>query len=275
MPSLTHATGSGKHRVFAEDIAFRILLALALALGGAVLSTRSAEAQPLYSCSGSCHAANYWLNPVNGASVSIMIRNVICGSCDGFVSNVLWYTGNYGDSACPIAGTSDHYCWIETGYSTWGNPNHHVAPSCTGGVANCFYWADNRPNGGYHEHAVANITQYDIPGAFSISRTSVNATNWDVVVFGSHYQSTSNHFGYSGKASIQIGQELAGTSGASSPRVDFTNNAWLGTTSSSWQYQHADGTTPPPDKPPYGNWETPPHSSSTGGDFCAARLSVC
>jgi len=164
MSSAVHAPGFRKHRIFVEDIAYRILLVLAIVLGGILLSVRSAEAHPLYSCTGHCYAYADWPNPVNGISTSIKVQFVTCGSCDGFVNNEMWYDGNYGDSACPIPNSSSHYCWIEAGYSTWGNPNHHIAPSCTGGVANCFFWADNRPNGGYHEHAVANITQYNVWG---------------------------------------------------------------------------------------------------------------
>ena len=102
----------------------------------------------------------------------------------------------------------------------------------------------------------------------------MNASTWDVVVYGTHYQSTSNHFGYSGTANSIIGEELVGTSGASSPRVDFTNNAWLGTTSSNWQYQQVNVNVAVYN-PPYGKWEIYPSNSSAGGDLCVATTSAC
>jgi hypothetical protein len=97
-----------------------------------------------------------------------------------------------------------------------------------------------------------------------------------VYINGYHYTALNNHFGYGGtKAVIEIGEELYGTSGAASPRIDWQYNAWLGVNGSSYQYQHVNGTVPPPNNPPYGQWETPPSSSSIGGDFCAATTNVC
>lgn len=270
MPSDTHATASRKQGIFSRRYLLSILLICVLGPGGVMLSVPSAEAHPLYSCTGHCYAYVKWSNAVDGASTYISVEFITCGSCNGFVNNEIWYVGSSGTEACPSSG-----CWVETGYSTWGNPNHHVAPSCTGGVANCFFWAQDS-SAGYEEHATANITQYGVLAPAEIQRNSSNHNNWDVYINGYHYTALNNHFGYGGTtAVIEIGEELYGTSGAASPRIDWEYNAWLGINGSNYQYQHANGNVPPPNNPPYGKWETPPSSSSIGGDFCAATTNVC
>lgn len=253
-----------------------VLLAFFLTVGSFVALSGTADAQPAYSCNGHCYAGIDWPNPVNGAETNISIVFITCGNCGGFVTNEMWVIGNYGNHACPIPNTPNVYlCWIEAGYSTWGVPNAHFSNSCIGpnGIANCYFWADNRPNGGYHEHPTANITQYGVYADFTIERNSTSSPTWDVYVNGGHYQSTSNNFPVS---DIQIGEELYGTGGANSPYTLWTYNRWRSTRDNSWNFQGNSGSPIGPYNPPYGGWLHPPAGSSNGGGtFWACTTSNC
>jgi len=171
-----------------ERIIYMLLLIVALIFGSFMLRTDTAyaaTAQPAYSCSNPhCYGIVQWGGPgfgkVDGSSTTEDVTYIQCGSCDGFVNNETWLadttTNNCVDPDNP-QNTHDA-CWVEAGYTTYGTNNHHKSPSCTKAPANCYFWADNRPGGGYTEHPVAQVlgTDYGSGGLYLIiDRASSNS----------------------------------------------------------------------------------------------------
>jgi len=64
---------------------------------------------------------------------------------------------------------------------------------------------------------------------------------------------------------IQVGEELYGTSGASSPTTDFYANEWYGTAHNEIHYQTNSGTGKQSSNPPYADWLNPPDPTNYGG----------
>ncbi|MGB8347238.1 MAG: hypothetical protein WCD86_20290 [Ktedonobacteraceae bacterium] len=195
--------------------------------------------------------------------------DIFCGSCDGFVINDMWLTDSYESSCIDPSGGQSHNCWVEAGYTTYGTTDYHKSKPCVTPPANCYYWADNRPGGGYHEHPIANVHSSDYGQGLFLQtyETSygVGPFNIELGTPSGTYneQSTSNSMQ---PDTITIGQELFGTTGAGSNQSDYYYNEWDDLNTGVWHYQTGPGQKTS-GNPPYGFWTTPPNCCNYGGDF--------
>jgi len=205
-----------------------------------------------YSCgTAHCYKGIHWGGHVSGESTDIYIAPLTAPNDGGFVDNETWLvdlTGPY---------------WVEIGYSTFGSSSVQ------------YFWADSRPGSTYYEHPMASVAgnEYGTRPQFAIQHGSGNSWVASIVGpgsnFGGSWTSTNNTM--TGN-DIQIGQELAGTTGASANYANFTINVWYGYYDGSFHYQTnsgqdlnlAYGST---SNPPYGGWDVIPQNSTTGGQF--------
>lgn len=235
-----------------------------------LLSQSTASAHPSiptsYSCgdknSGHCYAINDWYGGMAGAKTNITLVNLVCngwpfGSCDstGFVDDEIWVIDDNASGDC--SSTSFKRCWVEQGIINDGSAPY-------------FFWADVRPiDKGLNYHDGPQFGGYFGDTAnFTIQQTSSNTWSVSTTILncGCSYQlqrySTSNTMHAD---DINIGQELAGTDGASAPRADFTYNYWF---NGSWHPQgYGNGPGPFADNPPHGAWVNGVVGGPTGGDW--------
>jgi len=155
-------------------------------------------------------------------------------------------------------------CWIEIGYGTFA-PGTSPNPSCNTYVV-CYFWADNRPNGGYHEHDLEVVPSGDYGYLTDVYIWWQGASIWNVELSsnsGFTYENQSKDNPFNPKY-IRVGTELAGTTGASSYPANFDYNQWE--ENGNWQYQTNSGTVQQ-QWPIVAYWLTPPASGNYGGDF--------
>jgi len=227
-----------------------------------------------YSCGDSqnnhCYAFYQWYGSINGGKTDITVP-FLGGrpGTDGFMNWETWILQNY-NSGC---GNINYACWVEAGISD---------ACCTLGE---YFWADERPGGGYHNHYTYQVGPDDYIERFQIYRQ--DSTDWYVSgsVVSCGYPYTCSH-SWSGLSTsntyspdeIQIGIELAGTYGQPGYGADWTNNYWrcggnwcpqnsLGNPGSgpSWIFGIKQG-------PLTGDWITEPSKTSTGdwNAYCAS-----
>jgi hypothetical protein len=192
-----------------------------------------------------CYGQVTW-GGANGADTRITLHRMNGGN--GFVTTEMWL------------GTSDTAYWVEAGIAS--DASFRVSD------ATAFFWADNRPNGGgYHNHYSSFLSSSDWSQPNALVRiTRSGSSSWNLSV-------TDNVTSLTGTSTnnnitigiINIGTELAGTSGASEPTNHFIDNRWLNS-SGNFQYQTVNGSRKD-NSPLSSNWTTPPSSSSTGGNF--------
>lgn len=261
--------------------AFAVLL-MCIAFGAT--GTKAAFATPAfsYSCANHCYGRNLWSGNTNGAETTVSVNPMGAGSgTEPFVNNEVWVAdpNSNGSEDCT---SGSPYCWVEAGYASGASNN---------GATEYYFWADVRPCGcgGYHEHDSGNINTNDYGGtaAISILRggssgcSYINST-WCVFIYGDYDswvgQSTDNTMHAS---QIMIGQELAGTSGATAPTANFTFNYWVDVNTGVPRFQTVDGTLNPcldgtcwPHNPPWSGWVSgqDPEHSSDGGNFYTCTL---
>jgi|GEM_PF-526012 len=242
-------------------IATALLLALLASQALSLLNPLVARA---YSCgnpsSGHCYGYNYWSMPsgTKGAGTDIVVVHLNCSSCwslgeTGFIDNEMWFS-NYNNSGCSNLGNA---CWVEAGYET-------VSGAFSTTVN--YFWADNRPGHGFSAHVLAQVPSGDYGNSAEFSIWQTGSGTWAVNITSPNYNysnsSTSNSMVPN---AILIGQELAGTSGASAPIAYFTNN-WYYDSNWNFYYQGYEGGVTS-QNPPSAWWDTDPHNSSSGGVF--------
>jgi hypothetical protein len=241
-------------------IVIALTIALLLSLVGLTSHPRAAKAS--YNCgnvsSGHCYARVYWTRATPGAQVYIEVVQLSCnpgwcysnGQETGFIDNEMWFS-------------QDNSYWVEAGYSTYTNSS---------GTTDDYFWADNRPGGGYHEHELQTVPGGDYGGYVSVVIAKDSGATYDVDFFSD----TWNYTGYStnntmSSNKIWQGQELAGNEGASAPGANFIYSAWEGS-NHVWNYQTTSGTEDITNSSwANGYWSAPPDGSNQGGiwvDYC-------
>jgi hypothetical protein len=163
--------------------------------------------RPQYNCNDHCYGiATTNISGIRGVEVDMDISRISCNCYNpSFVDNEVWLEASGG------------LYWVEVGYSTY-------SPTSVK-----YFWADFRPGSVYHEHNPSgNIpsNDYGTTGYFQIYPSGTNA--WFVLV------DTQNTYWYGYSTSntmspseIQMGQELAGTSGESAPYAAFTQRYYI------------------------------------------------
>jgi hypothetical protein len=242
-----------------------LVTALVLAEIGFLLHPLTARA---YSCGdlniNHCYAINDWSqfpSQDQGGETDVQVAQLTCncstwyGGEAGFIDDEMW-VANYGDTRCSNQHNS---CWVEAGYLT--------TTSAYSTTTN-YFWADNRPNLGFTQHVLAQVPSgdYGHNANLLIWRNFGQTNRWIVDIstpnYGYSTYSTSNDFN---PTDIQIGQELAGTSGASASNAYFSDNYYVDNMRN-FVAETLDGSiTYKP--PPYDYWLVYPHNSSSGGIF--------
>lgn len=189
---------------------------------------------------------------MTGSATNITVVHLSClnGCSNGFVNDEMWLQQE-GNTAC-----SGDLCWVEAGY-------------IQGSGFEDYFWADNRPNGGFFYHELTEVPGADYGHAttFIINRTSTT-TKWLVDIYDSAGNSWVNYSTNNSMApnEIVIGQELAGGGGASAPRADFTHNVYYSGSGSAYQNNQGSGFVAA--RPPYGGIAAvPAGNTNAGGDI--------
>jgi hypothetical protein len=175
---------------------------------------------------------------------------------DGFVTNELWLVQKF-NPGCHI-NTSDA-CWVEVGVTS-GAGSTVPTPS----TETHYFWADNRPGGGFFGHDLGLVPQADFDHQLRISIGAIDASTFLVILqrvsdgtFAGSGHSTSNTMT---PDRVDFGLELYGTQGAATPDVHFTN------IQDQSGYLHSD-IAPFVDSPVRASWQILPSQSPNGGRF--------
>jgi hypothetical protein len=218
-----------------------------------------------YSCGSFCYGINLWDGSTNGAQTRDEVVSLTCqpASCKPgtttpvpHIGNVLWLLDTT-SSGCPQGA-----CWIEVGYHTVTN---------AGGTStvNQYYWADWRPGDTkLNVHPLANVASADLGNNVWLEIEFQGSNQWQIIAQPSSalYSGLSTNNTMHGNR-IEIGMELAGTSGASANTGYFTSNEWQSVNNGSWNYQSSSGTHIS-QAPTNSGWLHPPAGASNlGGTF--------
>jgi hypothetical protein len=203
-----------------------------------------------YSCgtlsSDHCYGINRWLGTTYGASTRATVVQLHAGN--GFMNNTLW------------VGNNDSSRWIEAGYAVIYNKSYEF-----------WYWAYINDSGTYLEYdaptGLVSGPGGDFGNPVNIYIWRVNSTTWNAAIYGWASSWLPNGFTLSNftATSIDIGQELAGTSGSSASTANFYYNRWR-QGNGNYVYQTVNGTSFSY-YPPYAGWIVKPSGSSTGGEW--------
>jgi len=226
-------------------------VAMVLAVAHPVSPTAVHANAQSYSCDvNHCYGIARWGGPTLGASTDITIHNLNQG--DGFVTNEVWLGGDPPSNLiCPntVDGSGGGDCWVEVG-NTIGNLDT-ANVSC---YQACYYWADQRPSApgtvnNYWEHFVDFVPASDLNTSvvFRILQATDGPGRYDIQIFDKGCLARPDYADVStqdqlASTHIDIGSEVAGTSGASSGPTEYTDNQWLD--SGGWHYQTNPGGDP-------------------------------
>lgn len=198
-----------------------------------------------YNCGTSggnhCYGTNTWSGSTSGARTFVKVRSIQGGEI--FLLHALWLK----DITYP-------WSWVEGGYIEIAGDQ----------LAMKYYWADDRPDYPHRQIWLSQVPTADIGSNVSVQFWK-NVGSFSVVL-------NSPNFYYSAYSTpntmnaneISIGIELAGTSNASSPWAQYSNNYWRDF-SPQWRAQTNNGSYSTINWPVYANWNTLPTQSSTGG----------
>lgn len=244
-----------------KSIRLLALAALTLAvIGPWVTSSQTAWA---YSCSV-CYGTINWTGNVDGAFASIVTLPSLSAG-DGKANIELWLNAPVpGGQTCPINGTQYAGCWVELGAKAGG-------PQCKTNVP-CYFWNDLRPcNACYNNYYTHYIS--DIPGSDYNNQTDLRIERSSGSSFAMSLQSRNLQWSDSSTGNsmypndIEIGAEVAGTSGAHIGSTSFRNNSWKPVGANYYNFQTANGN-PTVNSPVSAYWSTTPSTpNSTGGTW--------
>lgn len=127
-----------------------------------------------------------------------------------------WYNGGHiSEEMWTSTGSSSFGYWVEVGYAYGPVGGHNGADAK-------WFWADNRPGGGYHEHVPSNVAE---PSTFlnqnvSVATSYAGSNVWNVYIGGTSVGTSTGNPGPSD--ALQVGLEVYSDSTASylSPSVD-------------------------------------------------------
>lgn len=201
------------------------------------------------------------------------VNAVSQNSGNGELNNEIWVVQT-SNSACGSLGTGNQ-CWIEVGLSAGANAGGCSLPSNETHI----FWADNRPNQGFfcHDQGALQAQEFNQPVFLAIAIRPTEANSYDVEALtctSTSGSGTCARRSIVGKSSnntmaadvIEMGMELAGSSGASAPMTQFTGsiapnpNVIFG-----WTYITVDGSVST-NAPVKAGWTSKP-STNPGGSF--------
>jgi hypothetical protein len=243
------------------------LVLIVAALGVFGLDSHAAT----YSCgnpsAGHCYATGTWQEKPQyfGAYADISQTPLSCpNGCNGFVDDEIWLVDDK-TSGCQSNGFG--MCWVEAG---------SIATENSGAV---FFWADSRPltSSVFNLHLLGGTDPAGTTDHYMIVKDARGPAGiFQLWIYNDSlstlYNGTSTSNTMSGNRII-IGQELAGTNGASAGNANFTRNIWavqtLGPEYVFWYNRQTTNVTPTSQNPPFGAWTVNPSSPPPpeGGQF--------
>jgi hypothetical protein len=212
---------------------------------GSILPGNTPAAVP-YSCGslsgGHCYG-EVSVDPshVHGFRTQILVTSQLA-SGDGFIDNEFWLN--------PFEGTG----WLEAGY------DYHPVYGLT------YFWAEDRQDGLFINHWI-DYNRQDDGNYLTVDIHETTADNFSISLTGkgtSYAYSYPNFplFGSSDGGWVMMGQELAGTSGASAPFVLYLFSSYY---DSAGVTHFITGGSPSIGQPPYGGWLAAPSPGNQGG----------
>ena len=165
-----------------------------------------------------CYALDRWYigPPDYGSFTEEQVVNLSCtcnniiGGETGFINNEVWVSQD-SNSAC-----GGNVCWVEAGYSDSGG---------IGGSLH-YFWADQRPNGGYHGHDLNSVPSGDLNGNLALFLKKVSSSTWDVDLESNTYYFAETSTSNSMVADrTDMGTELAGSGTVSAPKATWSSMA--------------------------------------------------
>lgn len=248
----------------------RGILACALLL---MILSGSAMAQT-YSCgtptSGHCYGVAGWQEQPEyfGAYSDIMQVTMGCPSgCGGFVDNEIWLIDTK-TGGCTSNGFG--MCWVEAGYFFEDGSGHAQ-----------FFWADARPmtSNTFNLHILGSTDPVGTTNHFMIVKDGRGAAGvFQVWVYSDGlstlYQGTSTNNAMRADR-IDVGQELAGTSGAFAGRASIARNIWaVRALGPDFVFQYSPQTNTggvTSGNPPFASWAVDPASPGPEGGLLTTR----
>jgi hypothetical protein len=249
------------------------LLRAVLASAGLVLALAWSGPAAAYSCgnpsSDHCYGVTSWTEQPQyfGAYTDAKQVAMACpSSCGGFVDDEIWLVD---DNSSGCTANSFQMCWMEAGTLMTAGANHPQ-----------FFWAESKPAGGsgFTLHIVGNADAAGTVDHYMIIKDGRQHTSnlFQVWIYNTSlstlYHGTSTGNAMSGER-ILLGQELAGSSGASAGTAHFTRNIWavqvLGPEYVFWYNRQVHDGGVSSDNPPFASWAVHPSSPPPpeGGDF--------
>lgn len=214
-------------------------------------------------CCGAPPPQGFFPPSILGYVTSIYVNQQI-NAGDGSIANALQLKASNTSS------------YIMAGYENLASAA--VLQGCS--AAGFWYFLEQIDNNGFAHQCLVTVPQADFgqyavvaikgtgsslpnTSTFFVSITT-QTTNQSMTVTNALWPSGGPQF-----ASVQFGQRLIGSQGASSTSMIFYNNAWQDQ-NGQMHFQSYDGAIIG-DNPPFGNWVTPPSQSTAGdgGDFFA------
>jgi len=231
----------------------------------------STSAYP-YSCgnpsSGHCYGTASWQEKTEYFGAYADLTQVAMGcpaGCGGFVDDEIWLIDTK-SSGCGSNGFG--VCWVEAGYIF-----------TDGSSSAQFFWADGRPltSSAFNLHILGPTDPAGTTDHYMIIKDGRGGSGiFQVWVYNDGlstlYQGTSTSNTMSGNR-IDIGQELAGTTGASAGTANFTRNIWavqaLGPEYVFWYNRQTDKGGVGSANPPVASWAIDPAAPPPpeGGEF--------
>ena len=200
-----------------------------------------------------------------GAYADILQTPLSCPKgCNGFIDDEIWLVDD-NTAACRSNGFG--MCWVEAGSIATENSS------------TVFFWADARPltSSVFNLHLLGGTDPAGTTDHYMIIKDARGPAGiFQLWIYNDSlstlYNGTSTSNPMSGNR-IMIGQELAGTNGASAGNASFTRNIWavqtLGPEYVFWYNRQTTNVTPNSQNPPFGSWTVNPSSPPPpeGGQF--------
>jgi len=231
-----------------------LTLAASTALGaGTLYLPRTAHAlsraptpASTYSCGGPvfghCYGITEWTRPSSGSSVTI--STVALNGGDGFVTNEMWLFGDPPPNLICPNGQDPHgngTCWVEAGAIAGyvGALGYYSDP--------VYFWADERPSApgtmdNFNAHVLGYVPTQDLNhgATFRILQAHDGTGHYGIQVFNKDCLLVPDYTDVSTQdqlvpTGIDIGAEVYGSSGASAPPAEYTDNQFQD--NNGWHYE--------------------------------------
>jgi hypothetical protein len=227
----------------------RILVSVACIVMLTACNTGQPSPKP-YACGnvalGHCYSKTIVGDHITGFLSRIVVSSKLLPG-DGFITNEFWLR-NY-------TGTSS---WIEVGYIQNTVERLH------------YFWAQNNENGVFTKQSAGDVPveELDTPVTFIVRQ--VQSDRFEVRIDGvkTHFKTETALHLWAGTSGgyVELGQELAGTTGAAAGIVTFDRNRVRDSQGWKWLVNESAGATA--DEPPYGGWlAIPKNDAMEGGVF--------